>query len=100
MICKMEELDREYEGIKMQTGNLEQIRDLKTKEIPDSALSNYEKLKQAKKGIALARIENDEYCGGCHLHLPVTIINQVLQRTQLVTCNNCNRILYFKKEKG
>jgi hypothetical protein len=47
-----------------------------------------------RDGLALVPLVSDA-CGGCHRRLPPQVINQVYLKADLVTCESCNRILYF-----
>ena len=54
----------------------------------------YERLLASKGESAVVGIDNS-VCGGCHMKLPVQLIIACRGRKEMVTCNNCARILYF-----
>lgn len=73
--------------------------------VPDDVLLIFERLADAHDGEAMAPIEeqdrrrNEFNCGGCFLSLPVERVNALMTRPdELVTCPNCNRILYMDKQ--
>ena len=59
-----------------------------------ATLEVYERVLDIREGLALVPVLNDS-CGGCHRRLPPQVINEVYLKAKLVTCENCNRILYF-----
>lgn len=73
---------------------LERQRQALTPEVPAPALKVYERVLMMRDGLALVPLMKD-MCGGCHRRLPPQVANEVYKRTNLVTCENCNRILYF-----
>ena len=58
-------------------------------------LNRYEKLRlSTQDGIAVVKITSNS-CGGCFMSIPMSMIRKV-QAHELVTCNNCMRILYWE----
>lgn len=55
----------------------------------------YSKLKKEKSGQAVVMVKN-EVCGGCHVGLSSYMVASVRSGKQLLTCENCGRILYWK----
>lgn len=64
--------------------------------INPNSLSRYEKLRQGKGGLAIVPLEGPS-CGGCHMNLPPQIVSEVKKGKRFVTCEVCNRILYWKE---
>jgi len=52
----------------------------------------YKQLKPQKKGIAVARLDDDDLCTFCRVEQTQVISHQVRQG-KLIPCNNCGRIL-------
>lgn len=88
------EVERELSGIQEQLSGLEQSRGVLTPQVPPRTLASYERVLTMREGLALVSLVNDA-CGGCYRRLPPQVINQVYLKAKLVTCENCNRILYF-----
>lgn len=63
-------------------------------EVPESLLAQYERLRSRLGGVAVARLVGNR-CDGCHLSLPATEIDRIkhLKPGELVTCDQCGRIL-------
>lgn len=59
---------------------------------PDS-LDLYERLRQARQGKAVVRVEQG-MCQGCRITLPMTELQQARAGQRLVQCGSCGRILY------
>lgn len=49
---------------------------------------------KARKSNPVSVIESN-ICGGCHMDLPIITLSK-MNRQEIVTCNNCGRILYNK----
>ncbi len=61
--------------------------------IPAPILAHYDRLvARGKKGVALVR---NQVCTGCHMRLPIGIINTVMQHQDIQICDSCGRYLYL-----
>lgn len=65
--------------------------------ISPTLMNKYNDWRKRKGGFLVALIEG-QTCGGCHLTLPPQLINEVRKKKDLLTCNSCGRILYWKEE--
>lgn len=61
--------------------------------VQPAVLSTYERVLDNREGLAMVPLVN-EACGGCHMVQPPQVVNEVYLKAKLVTCENCNRILY------
>jgi predicted nucleic acid-binding Zn-ribbon protein len=91
---EQERITRELAVLEDRVAQLERNRDGLTPGIPPQTLATYERVLEIREGLALVPVMR-ESCGGCHRRLPPQVINQVSLKADLVTCENCNRILYF-----
>ena len=87
-------LEGELAAIGEQMAQLERTRKTLVPDVPPKALATYEQILDIRDGLAMVPLLNDA-CGGCHRRLPPQVINQVYLKADLITCENCNRILYF-----
>ena len=87
-------IERELSVIDEQTAQLERTRTTLLPDVAPKALAAYERILDIREGLAMVPLVNDS-CGGCHRRLPPQVINQVYLKADLVTCESCNRILYF-----
>ena len=87
----------EQEKIQFETElkNIESQRSEFVKNIDKDILSKYERILQAKDGLALVPVVLDA-CDGCNMNLPPQVINEVKLKNDLIFCGNCSRILYSK----
>lgn len=56
--------------------------------------SKYEQLLKGRRGVAIARIEG-EMCTACHIAMRPAVAARVRKNEELLTCDNCQRILYY-----
>ncbi len=63
------------------------------KSIKPEHMEKYNYIK-SKKNNPVALL-NGDICSGCHMDLPIMTISKI-KKDELVTCSNCNRILYNK----
>ena len=87
-------IEGELAEIREKIAQLERTRQALTPGVPATTLATYERVLEIREGLALVPLLNDA-CGGCHRRLPPQVINEVYLKAKLVSCENCNRILYF-----
>lgn len=61
-------------------------------------MTRYDNWRQRKK-INFVAVIDGQACGGCHLTLPPQLINEVRKKRELLTCNSCGRVLYWREEE-
>ena len=74
---------------------LAQKRELALHQIEREALGVYENLRQAKQGLAVARVVRGR-CEGCRISLPMSVQQRARTGLELATCSNCGRILHVE----
>ncbi len=63
--------------------------------IPPPILAHYDRLlARGKKGVAVVQ---NQVCTGCHMRLPVGVVNTLLQGGDVQLCETCGRYLYLPK---
>jgi uncharacterized protein len=85
-------LHQERERHLLVMANLEGDREGVLAQVPPADLEVYERLRAAKKGRAVA-IMDENACGACGVELSSALSQTVRQTTELVLCRNCGRIL-------
>ena len=61
--------------------------------IPAPILGHYDRLvARGKKAVALVR---DQVCTGCHMRIPIGVVNTLRQGQDIQLCENCGRYLYL-----
>jgi uncharacterized protein len=69
------------------------------KGIPSDLLRKYEQIKGVGRGLAVVSVWK-EICDGCHVSIPPQLYNELQKSSVLITCPNCNRILYWKNKNA
>jgi len=92
-----EKVKQEIKILDQEIVQIASVREKMAKRISSNSLSRYEKLRKGKGGLAIVPLEGSS-CGGCHMGLPPQIVSEVKKGVRFVTCENCNRILYWKEE--
>lgn len=57
----------------------------------------YQRIRKARRGVALAEVR-DGFCTGCNVRLRPQVYNEVRANESLLTCETCNRILYYVQQ--
>lgn len=65
-----------------------------TKEIEDNILDSYYNIKK-RKNRAMVELK-DGICSGCNMRIPTYLLSPLRSKKELVYCNNCGRILYYR----
>jgi len=68
--------------------------DLK-KDISAEIMARYEKVKNRNNGVGVISVWK-QVCNGCHMSIPPHLYNELQKTTELLSCPNCNRIMYFQ----
>ena len=92
--AERQRIEQELAAISEQIAHLERDRHTLVPDVPPHTLEAYERVLDMREGLALVPLVN-ESCGGCHRRLPPQVVNEVYLKAKLVSCENCNRILYL-----
>lgn len=91
------------EQVKAQQKELEDARASRerlTKELPKAMSALYTRISaRIRDGVAVAEARNGA-CTACYMALRPQIMSQVRKGDEVITCDNCNRILYYAPEKA
>jgi hypothetical protein len=88
------QLDLREANLKKELEELQTGRAVLAGAVDDSTRTRYERLFKNKGENVVVGIEHSA-CGGCHMKLPAQIVTTCRGQTEIVTCPNCARILYF-----
>ncbi|MGD0021224.1 MAG: C4-type zinc ribbon domain-containing protein [Smithellaceae bacterium] len=78
--------------------NWEQKRDELRKKVPGDLLAQYEKIKNRNNGVGVISVWK-AVCNGCHMNIPPQLYNELQKSVELLSCPNCNRIIYFENRE-
>jgi hypothetical protein len=71
----------------------ENICDIREK-INADFLKKYESIKGIRNGLVVVPVRNG-VCSGCHMNIPPQMCNELQRSENLMSCPNCNRIIYW-----
>ena len=69
-------------------------RELLVTKIPEELNQRYERISLVRNGISLSEAK-DQSCQACHVKLRPQLFNDIKTNQQIITCDSCNRILYY-----
>ena len=88
--AKLESARKEVEAKAVE---LEGKRKIILPTIDKETLSRYERILHGKDGMALVPVKGDN-CGGCFVHLPPQVINEIRLKEKIIYCERCARMLF------
>jgi predicted nucleic acid-binding Zn-ribbon protein len=65
--------------------------------VDQGLLRRYDQIRSKRQGIAVVEARGGA-CAGCRMAIPPQIYNEVQRHDELISCPNCQRILYFNRE--
>ena len=87
------DLDEKSKALESQLGQLMTERSELAGKIDEDLLARFERLFKSKGDAAVVAIEHG-VCMGCHMKVTTATASQVKAGKELVSCENCGRILY------
>lgn len=97
--AELEGLKKEMETIGSKVRGKMEERKLKAAKIDRQTLSIYERVRKGRGGHAVVRVSEERpACGGCFKTLPPQRIQELKRQDQIITCQNCGRILIWTAE--
>jgi len=90
-------LEKEKEDLETELKQLLFKREETAKTLPSELLKIYENLRHYKLGKAVVEVL-DNKCGVCKIEIATKKLSEVKKRQNLVYCENCGRILYWKEK--
>lgn len=90
-----DEIQREISGLEKELDDLQAQWDISSQEVKPVYLDRYCRLREAKGGRALVKIENN-ICTGCRLAIRPQAVIELQKYRELLCCDNCARLLYVE----
>jgi hypothetical protein len=94
---KIKQVDQRVKEIDSALAEFRKKRDEITPSIDPDVLKDYNRILAGRGGLAIVRVVNDT-CGGCYMHLPPQVINEIRMKDKVIYCESCQRILYITDE--
>lgn len=67
-------------------------------EVEPGLLRQYEQVRRARRGLALVGLQGGKRCGGCHVQLPIHVLQKVRKGVGVTRCPSCGRLLVQASE--
>jgi len=77
--------------------NLEKEKEELLPKIPSDQMKLYNQISSQKNGIVLSPV-TDEFCTMCHMRVRPQMVNELIAGKEIITCENCGRILQYTKK--
>ena len=87
--------EAELRQLRGRLSELQGARKGRSKNVELSLLQQYLRLLKSRAGLAVAPAR-DGSCEGCHVALTPQLYNEVRRNEEILTCERCGRILYWK----
>jgi predicted nucleic acid-binding Zn-ribbon protein len=94
---KKESISQEKTKAEEKLKGLEAEREELLPKIPSDQIKLYKQISKIKNGIVLSPV-TEEFCTMCHMRVRPQMVNELIAETQIITCENCGRILYYAKK--
>jgi hypothetical protein len=91
------QLNQREENLKKELAELTSGRAQLASAVDESTRNRYERLFKSKGENVVVGVEHSA-CGGCHMKLPAQIVTNCRAQAEIVTCQNCGRVLYFTSD--
>jgi len=91
------QLDQREGNLRKELTELQSGRTQLASAVDESTRNRYERLFKSKGENVVVGVEHSA-CGGCHMKLPTQIVTHCRAQSEIVTCQNCGRILYFSRD--
>jgi predicted nucleic acid-binding Zn-ribbon protein len=87
-------LDEKMKETEARHAALSKEREALLPRIPREQMKLYEAIFQKKGGTALSPVTGD-FCAMCHMRVRPQMLNEIRDKTKVILCENCGRILYW-----
>jgi predicted nucleic acid-binding Zn-ribbon protein len=87
--------EAELRQLRGRLSELQGARKVRSKNVELSLLQQYLRLLKSRAGLAVAPVR-DGSCEGCHVALTPQLYNEVRRNEEILTCERCGRILYWR----
>jgi predicted nucleic acid-binding Zn-ribbon protein len=92
--AKKSQVDNDMAVIADQLKVKESQRERIAPEVRPDYLSRYERVLKNKDGLGIVKVL-DHSCGGCYMHLTEQVMNELKKYEQIISCDQCARLLYL-----
>ncbi len=90
-------LNEREENFKRDLAELTSSRSQLAAVVDEPTRNRYERIFKSKGENVVVSVEHSA-CGGCHMKLPPQVVTSCRAQSEIITCPNCGRILYFTRD--
>lgn len=90
--------NQEMEDLGLELHRLEKDREKFSQGVDQDLLKKYAFLTERKNGLAVSPVVGG-VCLTCHMGIPPQKYNELIRGNALITCPNCNRIIYWEEDE-
>jgi predicted nucleic acid-binding Zn-ribbon protein len=90
-------LDQREENLKKELAEVQGGREQAAAAIDEPTRNRYDRIFKSKGENVVVGVEHSS-CGGCHMKLQAQILVSCQSQSEIITCTNCGRILYFSRD--
>lgn len=91
------DLTQREANLRLELASLESNRAELAAVVDGSVRTRYERLFKSKGGNVVVGVDHG-VCGGCHMRVPAQLLVHCRAQQEIVTCQNCGRILYYRRD--
>ena len=91
-------LDKEHEETAHLLAGFRERRKRLAEQMPKHLFITYERMSRLGRGQALAEVRSNGICVACRVRVRPKVFSDVRKGDQLIICENCGRILYYRGE--
>lgn len=91
-------LDNERNESEQQIAAFGERRKQIASQISKPLFATYDRMARGRRGQAMAEIRSDGICSVCRVKIRPKVFSDVRKGDQMITCENCGRILYYRNE--
>jgi predicted nucleic acid-binding Zn-ribbon protein len=91
------QLNQREENLKKELADLQRGRAELAAAVDEAVCQRYERLFKSKGENVVVGVHHG-VCGGCHMKLPAQILVMCQAHSEIVSCTNCGRILYYTRD--
>ena len=91
---EFQQLDERRKNLEAEVQQLQLDRQGLVAGISEDWLTRYNRIMENRKDVALVSVDRNA-CGGCHMKLPLHVLQDIKRADAIITCSFCGRLLYW-----
>ncbi|HDQ04946.1 MAG TPA: hypothetical protein ENN23_10405, partial [Deltaproteobacteria bacterium] len=92
-------IEADISSIDANYADWEQKRNDLRQKLDVDLLAKYDKIRNRNNGIGVCYVWK-AVCNGCHMNIPPQLYNELQKSSDILSCPNCNRIIYYRNNQN